>query len=98
MLTGQAKRDYQREYMRKRRSNKTCGRSPSVETIKAAGLTSDRSNATGLTKDGSNDAYFARIVRPEHAFAHGVILSKQPKGFTGELTKTRQTSQRGFNE
>lgn len=58
-LTGQAKIDYQREYMRKRRSNKK-----------------------GVT------------VRPKSIRPKPTIH----KHFTGELTKSRQTSRKGFNE
>jgi len=46
------------------RSNKTCGRSPSVETIKAAGLTSDRSNTGSNKTEGSNGQPITPI-RPE---------------------------------
>ena len=41
MLKGQAKKDYQKEYMEKKRSNKT-------------GLTEDGSNTVGLTEYPAN--------------------------------------------
>ena len=69
-LTGQAKTDYQREYMRKRRAE-----------------------AKGLTEQSGSNTNATLSVRPIVRPAGRPVLT-----FAGELTKAKQTSQKGFNE
>ena len=90
MLTGQAKKDYQREYMRKRRAAikdipAACERLKKVLGMPAVVPIDNGSNTKGLTGQvGSN----AKIVVRS--------MTDLRKKWTGPLTKERQTSQKGF--
>jgi len=81
MLTGKAKTEYQKEYMRRRRSN--------------AGLTSKPVRPEVITVRPSDDVRpEADIVRPEVDELVESILVRSAKPFAGELSKGRQV--KGF--
>ncbi len=83
MLTGQAKIDYQREYMRRRRSNRKVERSNKIYP-----------SASEIALDPSVamlDPVTPRIL-PGHENTELSVTVRPP------LTKERQLSQKGFNE
>ena len=80
MLKGQAKTDYQREYMRKRRAGLTVRPTKSVRPI-------IKNSLCGPTE-----------IPEQYEVIPGVPTAVIPKLFKGELTKDRQTSQKGFND
>jgi len=76
MLTGQAKKDYQRNYMRKKRLNAKSGDSKQIKTHHdCTGLKrSNRSNIIqGLTQDRSNE------VKPQ-SYCPFMVGYVPPKG------------------
>ena len=101
MLTGQAKTDYQREYMRRSRAKNK----DSALLSQKQGL----ENARGLLRMDElasvrPKAPTVRPVRPEVESVRptqeeiGTASKPGSKRYTGPLTKDRQTSKKGFNQ
>lgn len=91
MLTGKAKKDYQREYMRNLRKNKHTALSTQKQGSE---------NASGLTTIAKVEA--VRPIRPSVRPTLNQFDDVRPdmdnvRPFAGELTKERQTSTKGFN-
>lgn len=85
MLTGQAKKHYQRNYMRRRRA-------------KAKGLTERLRSSIAVRPDERLGVRPVKQVDMDKLNEGRQFKYYKYNPFTGVLTKERQTSRKGFNE